>query len=177
MVTTPPAPPLPVPPAAILGAVLEELDDLRWRLRNEPIPSRAEVLARVQAIIDIARTLGGAEADRSPSGADRQVAKRVAHRFAAAFFTTGGPPTVDLTNADSSALSATELRRLLEPTYGAIARLGFLPVAGSANTATFEALAASGNIITGRVVIHAVVTDERVTSWAEVIVEDEAIPF
>ena len=31
--------------------------------------------------------------------------------------------------------------------------------------------------ISGRVVVHAAIADERVTSWAEVIVEDEAIPF
>lgn len=102
---------------------------------------------------------------------------RVAHRFAAAFFTTGGPPSLDLSNSDSSTLSATELRGLLEPAYGATARLKFLPVVGSANTATWEALAANGTIISGRVVVRAAVTDERVTSWAEVIVEDEAIPF
>jgi hypothetical protein len=102
---------------------------------------------------------------------------RAAHRFAASFFTTGGPPTLDLRNADSSTLSATELRSLLEPTYGAITKLRFSPVAGSANTAKFEALATSGTLITGRVVLHAAVTDECVTSWAEVIVEDEATPF
>jgi hypothetical protein len=102
---------------------------------------------------------------------------RAAHRSAAAFFTTGGPPTVDLSNAESSALSATELRRLLEPTYGAITKLRFSPIAGSSNTATFEAVGASGAIISGRVVLHAAVTDECVTSWAEVIVEDEAITF
>jgi hypothetical protein len=102
---------------------------------------------------------------------------RAAHRFAATFFTTGGPPSLDVSNADSSTLSAAELRRLLEPTYGAIAKLRFMSVVGSANTATFEALATSGTIITGRVVVHAAVADECVTSWAEVIVEDEAIPF
>lgn len=36
---------------------------------------------------------------------------------------------------------------------------------------------ADGTIISGRVVLHAAVTDECVTSWAEVIVEEEAIPF
>jgi hypothetical protein len=103
---------------------------------------------------------------------------RAANRSAAAsFFTTGGPPTLDLRNADSSTLSATELRSLLEPTYGAITKLRFSPVVGSANTATWEALATSGAHVSGRVVLHAAVTDECVTSWAEVIVEDEALPF
>jgi hypothetical protein len=100
-----------------------------------------------------------------------------AHRSAAAFFTTGGPPTLGLSNTDSSTLSATELGRLLEPTFGAIAKLGFKPVAGSSNTAAWEALATSGAHISGMVVVHADVTDERVTSWAEVIVEEAAIPF
>lgn len=104
--------------------------------------------------------------------------QRVAHRFASSFFTTGGPSrSLDLSNAASSTLSAAELRSLLEPTYGLIAKLRFKAVAGSANTATWEAVAASGTIITGRVVLHAAITVERVTSCAEVIVEDEAIPF
>jgi hypothetical protein len=102
---------------------------------------------------------------------------RAAHRSAAAFFTTGGPPLLDLTNADGSTLSASELRRLLEPTYGAVTRLRFRPVVGSANTATWEALATSGAHVSGRVVLHAAVTDECVTSWAEVIVEEGTIPF
>lgn len=69
-----------VPLAAVLGAVLAELRNLRMRLRTSPTTAPA-ALEHVESILDLARTLEAGEATPAPP-ASSSVAARVADRFA-----------------------------------------------------------------------------------------------
>jgi hypothetical protein len=76
--------------------------------------------------------------------------------------------------SDAGRISAATLMRMLEPTHGTLVRLRFrASLTGTPNTAAWEALDKNANVIAGRLTLHAGVSESEVTSWAEVMINDD----
>lgn len=61
---------------------------------------------------------------------------------------------------------------MLRPHLGFIMKLRFRPsVKIDPNGVEFEALTENAEVVSGRLVLHAAVAEDRIVSWAEVIVD------
>ena len=73
--------------------------------------------------------------------------------------------------SDSGRISAVELMKMLEPTTGRLVKLRFRPsLTGLPTTVSWEALDTDANVVTGKLVLHAAVSESEVVSWADVTV-------
>ncbi len=96
------------------------------------------------------------------------VTLRVARRHRAAV----PAERVRIEYSDSGRISAVELMKMLEPTTGPLVRLRFRPsLSGSPNTISWEALDENANVVSGKLVLHAAVSENEVVSWAEVTID------
>jgi hypothetical protein len=77
-------------------------------------------------------------------------------------------------------IDAMAIIRLLEPTLGVLLKLRFRQaIQGLPNTVAFEAVTPHDRRVRGRVVLHAAVAADRITSWGEVLIDsvDGDVPF
>ena len=62
--------------------------------------------------------------------------------------------------------------KMLEPSIGKLVNLRFRPaIIGTPNTFAWESLDENANIVSGKLELHAAVSDEEIVSWAEVTVD------
>lgn len=101
------------------------------------------------------------------------LARRIVRRHQAAIVFRDipvSPTRVEYSNGGR--ILAVELARMLEPTCGFVTGLRFRPsLAGRPNTVSWEALDENAEVVTGKLVLHAGLSDIEVVTWAEVIVE------
>jgi len=101
------------------------------------------------------------------------LAARVARRHQAALLVRNVPAIkkrVEYT--DSGSIYAFELAKMLEDQLGYVARLRFCPApAGPPTTIALEALTEDGRLVTGKLVLHAAVTETEVASWAVLTID------
>jgi hypothetical protein len=106
-----------------------------------------------------------------------ELAHRVARRRvreAAIVFRDVHPERLGVEYSNSGRISAVALARMLEPQLGVLVKLRFRPaITGTPNTIAWEALDENANVISGKLVLHAGVTDDEVISWAEVTVDED----
>jgi hypothetical protein len=71
--------------------------------------------------------------------------------------------------SDGARVTAVELARMLEPTTGPLTKLRFRSsITGTPNTIAWEALDEDADMVSGKLIIHARVSDTEVVTWAEV---------
>lgn len=100
------------------------------------------------------------------------LAHRHARRHAAVVFRDFPATKARVEYTDAGRISAVELARMLEPTCGFVTGLRFRPaITGLPNTISWEALDENAEVVTGKLVLHAGVSDIEVVTWAEVIVD------
>lgn len=84
------------------------------------------------------------------------------------------PATVDVIYSDGGIVSAADVARLLEDRLGTLLNVRFRPTpSGTSNSVRWEALDDQGEIVTGQLVLHAGLRDNRVVVWAEIVIGDE----
>lgn len=99
-----------------------------------------------------------------------RVARRHARESAVVFRDVPDKFRIEYTN--SGRISAVALAKMLAPPLGFIPKLVFhRPVDVPANVIAWEALTEDANVVTGKLVLHAAVAEDEVTSWAEVTVD------
>jgi hypothetical protein len=104
---------------------------------------------------------GGAAVKADP------IASRVAQRYRRDVL---GATRVEYT--DSGTISARDIERLLKPSFGVLMKMRFRPsLVGDPTTVAWEAVDARAHLVRGRLVLHAAVAEDRVVSWAEVLVD------
>ena len=70
-------------------------------------------------------------------------------------------------------IAAIELMKMLEPTVGFVTGLRFRPaITGTPNTVSWEALGPEGEVVSGRLLIHAGVSESEIVTWAEVMISE-----
>ncbi|MGH7295558.1 MAG: hypothetical protein ACRELB_11520 [Polyangiaceae bacterium] len=95
------------------------------------------------------------------------IARRVVHRYRRE---VQGTTRVEYSTAGD--IDAIAVVKLLKPKLGNLFKLRFMPaLQGSRKTVAWEAVTERDEIVRGRVVLHAVVTDHVITSWGEVVVD------
>jgi hypothetical protein len=101
------------------------------------------------------------------------LALRVARRHQAAILLRDVPTTksrVEYSNAGT--ISAVDLMNMLEGQVGYVVRLRFRPAPGEpSTTVAWEAVTEDGDVVTGKLVLHAAVTEGEVLSWAVLTVD------
>jgi hypothetical protein len=101
-----------------------------------------------------------------------RVARRHRAREATTIFRDIPGPKYRVDYIDSGRITAVELMKMLEPTTGLLVKLKFRPsLTGTPNTVAWEALDENANVVTGKLVLHAAVSESEVVSWAEVVVD------
>jgi hypothetical protein len=103
------------------------------------------------------------------------IARRIASRHHAAVIRRDvRVPKTRVEYSDSGRISAARLARILEPHLGLLVKLRFrASLTGEPNTLDWEALTEKANVIAGRLILHACVVETEVTSWAEVVVDED----
>src|SRR5580658_2946069 len=80
--------------------------------------------------------------------------------------------SVSVIYSDGGVISSSDLRRLLRDRIGHIIRLDFsLGGTQAPNVVLWTALLHDGEIVDGRLILHAQVRPDRVTSWAEIMID------
>jgi len=148
----------------------------RWRasVHNRTVPEpvadeegRPPVMVRGRATapgsFDAARMV---EASTNMNTAD-PIAHRVARRHQAAVVLRSVPAETRIEYRNAGTISAVALARMLEPSLGFLVRLRFRPALdGPPTTIAWEGLDANGDVVSGRLVLHAGVSESEVISWA-----------
>jgi hypothetical protein len=84
------------------------------------------------------------------------------------------PPKLRVEFSNAGTISAVRLARILEPHLGLLVKLRFrASLTGEPNTLDWEALTENANVIAGRLILHAGMVETEVTSWAEVVVDED----
>jgi len=74
--------------------------------------------------------------------------------------------------SDSGRISAVALMKMLGPEVGALVRLRFRPsLTGAPNTVAWEGLNERANIVSGKLLLRAAVSESEVASWAEITID------
>jgi hypothetical protein len=98
------------------------------------------------------------------------IACRVASRHRAAVI----PARARLEYSSGGRISAIELTRMLEPDLGMLTELRFRrSLRIQPNAVEWEALDENASVVTGRLVLHAAVSESQIVSWAEVVVDED----
>jgi len=109
----------------------------------------------------------------APAMSTDPLALRVARRHQAAMVVRTVPTTktrVEYTN--SGRISAVDLMNMLEPQFGYLVKLRFRPSPGGpSTTVAWDGVNEDGNVVTGKLVLHAAVDEGEVMSWAVVTVD------
>lgn len=110
-------------------------------------------------------------------GRDEEVTatrRRVARRYAAAVRRDAVGPTT-LVHSDGGVVTVRDLERLLHEQVGFLAETRFRrSLDGSPNTVRWEALDDCGEVVSGRIVIHASVAADRISVWSEILLDGAA---
>jgi hypothetical protein len=103
-------------------------------------------------------------------------AARVAQRFLkTAEKITTIDPVIEVLYSNGGIISSADGRRLLRPHLGELKNFTFRKsIAGHKNKVSWEALDEEGNLITGKLVLHAAVAESKVVSWAEIEIDDSS---
>ena len=101
------------------------------------------------------------------------IAVRVAQRHQAALVVRTFPTTTTRVEfTDGVRISALDLERMLEAQLGYVVRLWFRPASGGPTTSVaWEAVVEDGGVVSGKLVLHAAVAEDEVTSWAVLTVD------
>lgn len=98
------------------------------------------------------------------------LARRVAHRYAA--IAIRDVPVDRIEYTDGGTISARDLERILRPSLGFLMKLRFRSsLRIDPNGVEWEAVNETGEIVSGKLVLHAAVSEAKVVSWAEVVVD------
>jgi hypothetical protein len=165
------------PPAAVLGAVLAELRDLRHRLRTSPMTDR-QVVDHVEAILAVAHELEDDRPGRAPRTSSREgtraTARRVAGRFAQLVLREGIEPSVEeaiVRCADGGTIAAWEVHRALLSRGYRIDDVRFVESWWPAQV-SFEATLAGTPVVRGTVVIDARFDARRIETYATLRIDE-----
>jgi hypothetical protein len=104
------------------------------------------------------------------------IAIRVAHRHAtrkgAVIFRGVPAARLSIEYTDSGTISAIEVARMLRPQLGMLLKLRFRrSLVVDPNGVEWEALDEYANVVSGRLILHAAVSESTVGSWAELTVD------
>jgi hypothetical protein len=103
-----------------------------------------------------------------------ELAHRVALRHQAVALRNVPAENTRVYYSNSGRISSVELARMLEPQLGALVMLRFRPaITGTPNTIAWESLDENANIVSGKLELHAAVSDDEIVSWAEVTVDED----
>ena len=96
------------------------------------------------------------------------IASRVANRYRQDVL---GVARIEYT--DKGTVSVHDVEHLLKPRLGVLSKMRFRPgLGGIPTTVSWEALNEDDQLVRGRLVLHAVVHEDHVVSWADVLVDD-----
>jgi hypothetical protein len=100
------------------------------------------------------------------------IALRVARRHQAAIVLRDAPAaTTRVEYSSSGRISAVELMRMLEPELGVLVGLRFRrSLEVDPNGIEWEGLDEEGNLVSGRLTLHASLSETEVVTWGEVII-------
>jgi hypothetical protein len=100
------------------------------------------------------------------------VARNVARRYQAAVVIRDVPePATEIIFSDGGIVTTADLRRLLEPHFGPLAKVQLQPSRAPA-TVTWSGIDQRGAIVSGRVVLHARLYEHRIEVWADLLVDN-----
>jgi hypothetical protein len=166
------------PPAAVLGAVLAELRDLRHRLRTTPTTVR-QAVDHVEAILAAARELedaqdGGLLRESSRSAAS-WTARRVAARYAGVILR--GVPKEEVISqcSDGSTVSAAEVHELLRADGHDVDAIAFLDPSWPGQV-PFVATRTGAVVVNGTVVIDCTIDGDTIRAFAEIRIDEVVEP-
>jgi hypothetical protein len=169
------------PPAAVLGAVLAELRDLRHRLRTSPMTDR-QVVDHLQAILAVAHELEDDRPGRAPRASSREgtraIARRVAWRFAQVALRDGIEPSVEeaiVRCADGGTIAAWEVHRALLSRGYRTDDVTFLE-SWWPGQVVFEATRAGRPVVRGTVLIDARFDPRRIETYATLRIDEAFDP-
>lgn len=161
------------PPAAVLGAVLAELRDLRHRLRASPMTAR-QAVDHVEAILAVVRDLEGAQDEgqlrRASRSAAPSTARRVAQRYAGVIL-RGPKEEVISQCSDGSTVTAAEVRELLRADGHDVDAVAFLESSWPAQT-PFVTTRAGKIVVNGTVVIDCKLDGDTIRAFAEIRIDE-----
>jgi hypothetical protein len=166
------------PPAAILGAVLAELRDLRHRLRTSPMTDR-QVVDHVEAILAVANELEADRPGRAPRASSREgaraTARRVAGRFAQVVLREGIEPSAEQPIArcsdDDTTIAGWEVHRHLLSRGYRIDDVKFVESWWPAQV-TFVATRGGTLVVRGTVIIDARFDARRIETYATLRIDE-----
>jgi hypothetical protein len=103
------------------------------------------------------------------------LALRVARRHRAAIVSRDAVFTKTKVRVEydcSGKISMIDLKLMIEPQVGYLMKLRFRPsLVGTPTTVGWEGVKVDGELVTGKLVLHALVSEGEVRSWGEVVVD------
>jgi hypothetical protein len=83
-------------------------------------------------------------------------------------------PKTRVEYSDSGRISAVELAKMLEPDRGLLTELHFRrSLKIDPNGIEWEALDERAHVVSGKLILHAAVSENEIVSWAEVVIDED----
>jgi len=99
-------------------------------------------------------------------------ARAIARRYQSTVVLRDEPAT-EIIMSNGGIITTGDLRRLLEPRLGMLVNMRLRPsLEGAPNTIAWEALNEDAEVVSGRVVLHAHLTETEIAVWADLVIDE-----